>query len=92
MRHIVKWKDNMRCSYCEKAVLGSGPITVPGVGPAHEVCYQTSLIRHRIFAGLNIAELDDLLLNELSDMVLMEKNARSSETSGSEDDFEIELF
>ena len=82
----------MRCSYCEKAVLGSSPITVPGLGPAHEICYQTNLVSNRIFAGLNIALLDNQQLNELSDMVLMEKNARTSETSGSFDDFEIELF
>lgn len=84
--------DDMRCSYCEKTVLGCSPITVPGLGPAHEMCYQTNLVNKRIFAGLNIAQLDDLQLNELSDMVLMEKNARTSETSGSFDDFEIELF
>ena len=53
----------MRCSYCEKTVLGCSPITVPGLGPAHEICYQTNLVNKRIFAGLNIAQLDDLQLN-----------------------------
>lgn len=82
----------MRCNYCDKPVLGSDPITVAGIGPAHVVCYQTRLTSERIFNGLNIAKLDDLQLNELSDMVLMEKNSRSILIGASNDEFEIELF
>ncbi len=82
----------MLCNYCEKAVLGASPITVPGLGPAHDFCHQSHLVTKRIFSGLNIASLDNLQLNELSDMVQMEKNARLSETAGSLDGFEIELF
>jgi len=82
----------MRCNYCEKAVLGDKPITVPGLGPAHEICYQSHLVIKRIFAGLNIAALDDMQLSELSDMVLMEKNARMSESMENTESFEIELF
>ncbi len=82
----------MRCIYCEKSVLGAKPITVSGLGPAHEICYQTHLVSKRIFSGLNIAFLDDLQLSELSDMVLMEKNARMSESMENTDGFEIELF
>jgi len=54
-------------------VIGADPITVPGVGAAHHVCYQTRLTAERIFNGLNIAKLDDIQFNELSDLVLMEK-------------------
>lgn len=82
----------MRCSYCDKTVLGAEPITVPGLGPAHEICYQAELVSNRVFSGLNIAQLTDQQLNELSDMVLMEKNARTSIDSMGESVFDIELF
>ena len=68
------------------------PITVSGSGSAHVGCYQTRLITERIFAGVNIAKLDDSELNELSDIVLMEKNSRSSVTGDGADDLGIELF
>ena len=82
----------MRCNYCEKAVLGASPITVPGVGPAHDVCYRSNLMSKHVFSGLNIGTLDEQQLNELSDIVLMEKNARLSKMGSSLDGFEIELF
>jgi hypothetical protein len=82
----------MRCNYCDKPVLGSAPITVSGIGPAHEICYKTRLTSERIFNGLNIAKLDDLEFNELSDLVLMERNSRSPTMGASSDDLEIELF
>lgn len=82
----------MRCHYCEKEVLGSNPITVPGIGPAHDICHQTRLTSERIFNGLNIAKLDDLQFNELSDLVLMERNSRAPSIGESCDEFEIELF
>jgi len=82
----------MRCNYCKKIVLGGNPITVPGIGPAHEVCYQTRLTSERIFQGLNIAELDDLQFNELSDLVLMERNSRAPAKGAMDKEFEIELF
>jgi hypothetical protein len=82
----------MRCNYCEKSVLGESPITVPGIGPAHDICYQTRLTSERIFNGLNIAELNDVEFNELSDLVLMERNARMPAVSASDHAFDIELF
>jgi hypothetical protein len=82
----------MLCTYCNKPVLGSDPITVPGVGPAHHICYQTRLTAERIFKGLNIAKLDDIQFNELSDLVLMEKNMRTPPAEKSEESFEVELF
>jgi len=92
MRQRIDLGGSMRCNYCKKAVLGASPITVPGLGPAHEICYQTHLVRKRIFSGLNIAALDDQQLAELSDLVLMEKNARMSEIMENTEEFEIELF
>ncbi len=82
----------MRCNFCQKEVLGARPITVPGLGPAHDICYQSHLVSKRIFAGLNIAALDDSQLTELSDLVLMEKNARMSAILGNAREFEVELF
>jgi L-arabinose isomerase len=82
----------MRCVYCKKPVLGSDPITVPGAGPAHHICYQTRLTAERIFKGLNIAKLDDIQFNELSDLVLMEKNMRMPAVEKSDESFEVELF
>lgn len=82
----------MRCNYCKKIVLGGSPITVPGIGPAHEVCYQTRLTSERIFQGLNIAELDDLQFNELLDLVLMERNSRAPAKGAMDKEFEVELF
>jgi hypothetical protein len=73
-------------------VIGADPITVPGVGAAHDVCYQTRLTAERIFNGLNIAKLDDIQFNELSDLVLMEKNMRTPPAEKSEESFEVELF
>lgn len=78
----------MRCYYCDQPVLGAGPITVSGVGPAHSACHHESLVRQRVFKGLNIARLTDQELTELSDMVLMEKNVRSAGSG----EPEIELF
>lgn len=82
----------MRCSFCDKVVLGGKPITVSGLGPAHEMCYQTNLINNRVFDGLNIAQLTDSDLSELADMVQMEKNARKSDKKAGVAEFEIELF
>jgi hypothetical protein len=82
----------MRCTYCEKSVLGSSPITVPGIGPAHVACHQTNLISERIFAGLNIAKLSAEDLNELSDLVRMEQNSRMSMNESSAEVFEDELW
>lgn len=82
----------MRCTYCEQSVLGLSPITVPGIGPAHIGCYQTRLISERIFLGINIGKLDDAELNELSDLVLMEKNARAPKSPHLVNSLDIELF
>jgi hypothetical protein len=83
----------MRCYYCEKEVLGSSPITVMGIGPAHDICHKTRLTSERIFNGLNIAKLDDLQFNELSDLVLMERNFRApSEGNAHDNEYDIELF
>ena len=82
----------MRCNYCEKPVLGASPVTVPGIGPAHDICYQTRLTSERIFNGLNIAQLDDIQFNELSDLVLMERNSRQPTPGLVDNAFDIELF
>ncbi|MBL4796387.1 MAG: DUF2175 domain-containing protein [Oleispira sp.] len=82
----------MRCHYCEKAVLGANPITLAGIGPAHDVCHQIQLTSARNFKGLDIAQLDDVQFNELSDLVMMEKNSRVSSLGQASDSFEIELF
>lgn len=83
----------MRCYYCQKNVLGADPITVMGIGPAHDGCHQTRLTSERIFQGLNIAKLDDVQFNELSDLVLMERNFRApSEGNSNNNECDIELF
>ena len=85
----------MNCVYCDSTVLGADPITVAGKGPAHASCHQHGLMVDRIFAGLSLNNLSDSDLNELSDMVQMEKNARlkddSADTSVATND-EVELF
>jgi hypothetical protein len=65
---------------------------VPGIGPAHDICYQTRLTSERIFNGLNIAQLDDIQFNELSDLVLMERNSRQPTPGLIDNAFDIELF
>ena len=93
MHFSIKYSDTkMRCNYCDKPVLGSNPITVAGIGSAHVICHQTRLTSERIFGSLNMTKLDDHQLNELSDMVIMERNARSVLMGASNDNFEIELF
>ena len=92
MRQLTACEIKMRCHYCEKEVLGENPITVTGIGPAHDICHQTRLTSERIFNGLNIAKLDDVQFNELSDLVLMERNIRAPSAGSTKDEFEIELF
>ncbi|MAA73037.1 MAG: DUF2175 domain-containing protein, partial [Bermanella sp.] len=73
---------------CSKPVFGNDGITVLGIGAAHVACFELEKNIRRVFAGINISQLDEHKLNELHDMVLAEKNHRSG-------DFEenaIELF
>jgi len=63
-------------------------MTVPGVGPAHQQCFQADLALKRTFQTLDITALNDDELLELKDLVLAEDNARKRDSN--EDD--IELF
>lgn len=72
----------MRCIYCDNSIIESGknfgkPMTAPGKGVAHTLCYTKDLINQRVFRGLKIAVLDIEELSELKEMVLIEMNARA---------------
>ena len=85
----------MNCTYCHQAVLGKDPITVPGVGPAHASCHHSRLLSERVFGSLKISSLSEDELNELYDLVMMERNVRSAEQPKSADlagNDDVELF
>jgi len=70
----------MRCTYCSGKVVGHrNVVVVPGKGPTHEGCFQKSLISiaQRTFSGMDLTQFTDAALNELSDMVAIEQNART---------------
>lgn len=72
----------MRCAYCTGKVVGQPDVVVvSGLGPAHENCYQRSQISlaQRTFAGMDLTQFSSAALNELSDMVAIEQNARKVE-------------
>ena len=88
------FKESMNCTYCDQPVLGKDPITVPGTGPAHASCHHSRLLSERVFGSLKISSLSEHELNELYDLVMMERNVRSAEQSkavsaGNDD---VELF
>ena len=63
----------MKCERCSKPVFGNDGITVLGIGAAHVACFELEKNIRRVFAGINISQLDEHKLNELHDMVLAEK-------------------
>ena len=78
----------MRCEICKQGVFGKKGITVLGIGAAHITCFEMEKKRRRMFGSIDISQLNDTEFNELYDLVMIEKNARS-------DNFEnesIELF
>ncbi len=79
----------MRCIYCHKRVFGGEGLTVPGVGPAHQKCFQLDAALRRTFQSLDISALNDMELTDLKDLVLAEVNDRERKKSGNDD---IELF
>ena len=80
----------MKCFYCGKPVFGAQGITVPGRGPAHQVCFQTDQALKRTFQNLDITALNDQELTDLMDLVLAEVNARSKKNQDAGND--VELF
>lgn len=74
--------------------MGQDPITVPGIGPAHASCYHNRLLSERVFGALKISALSDHELNELYDLVMMERNVRNAEqsTTVSAGNDDVELF
>lgn len=80
----------MRCVYCESHVVGRQDIVVvSGQGPAHDDCFQQSLVdlSKRQFTGLDLANLNEAALIELNDLVAMEINSRFQKESD-----RVELF
>jgi hypothetical protein len=53
-------------------------MTAPGIGPAHQACYDKYLIEQRVFQSLNLRNLTDTELGELLEMATIERNARQS--------------
>ncbi len=78
----------MKCIYCKKSVFGNTGMTVPGVGPAHQHCFQANEALKRTFQTLDITALSDQELMELKELVLAEENYRKRDDDGTE----IELF
>ena len=71
----------MRCPFCSKSVVGeSNIVVIAGEGPAHDECYQQSLVdvSQRHFAGLDLTALNEAALQELLELVTMELNTRSA--------------
>ena len=77
----------MNCIFCDKPVFGTAGVTVPGVGPAHQHCFQADQALKRTFQSLDITTLTDSELTELKDLVLSEENSRNMQG-----DDDIELF
>lgn len=81
----------MRCVFCDAPVLEKSerlgpPVTLSGVGVAHERCAQRDLVESRVFGSLRLKDLPTPSLYELRELLLNELNHR--EGCGSE----IELF
>lgn len=77
----------MRCVYCNKHVVGNpNVVVIQGNGPAHNECYQKSLVQlnKREFAGLDLSTFEDTTLWELIDMARMELNARVPQQNNDE--------
>ncbi|MCT7357915.1 MULTISPECIES: hypothetical protein [Thalassolituus] len=66
----------MKCEFCHQSALAGKPITVSGIGIAHESCYERHLIEQRVFKTLNLRQLNETELSELHDLVQIEMNAR----------------
>lgn len=80
----------MKCFYCGKPVFGAQALTVPGKGPAHQLCFQVNQALRRTFQNLDITALNDDELTDLKDLVLAEANARAKKNDDNTND--IELF
>ncbi|MGR6872618.1 hypothetical protein ACU6U9_10000 [Pseudomonas sp. HK3] len=77
----------MRCPYCKKSVVGEKNVEIlTGIGPAHRLCYEQTILSQRIFEGLNLPRLSDDKLCELQEMLLTEINSRSHVSD------DVELF
>lgn len=68
----------MRCEICNERVFGKHGITVLGIGAAHTACFEMEKNNRREFGSIDISQLSDADFNDLYDMVMAEKNARSS--------------
>lgn len=76
--YLTEYFAVMKCCFCFKSALGGTPITAPGIGPAHQACYEKYLIEQRVFQSLNLRNLTDTELGDLLEMATMERNARQS--------------
>jgi len=68
----------MRCEICNQCVFGEDGITVLGIGAAHIACFEMEKSIRREFGNINISKLSSEDFNDLYDMVMSEKNARSN--------------
>jgi hypothetical protein len=68
----------MKCEFCHQSALAGKPITVSGIGIAHQSCYERHLIEQRVFKSLNLRQLNATEMNELQDLVQIEVNSRQS--------------
>lgn len=83
---------SMKCIYCEKLVFGSGGMTVPKCGPAHQQCYQAHQALRRTFQSLDISRLNDQELFELKELIKLEENFRKRQQQNNKTQNDIELF
>lgn len=77
----------MKCYYCDKLVHGENGLTVPGLGPAHKICFEANQSIRRVFKNLVLTDLNDEELFELKELVIAEENHRNRDASD-----DIELF
>lgn len=79
----------MRCVICNDQVAGScSVILVQGKGPAHDDCFQQSLVNvsSRCFVGLDLTQINENILRGLLELVTKELSTRAAN-----DDI-VELF
>ena len=70
----------MRCIFCDRNLLKSSalghPITLSGVGICHSECAEDYLVNKRVFSGLKLKDLSDNDLENLYELILMERRER----------------